>query len=69
MSFVYRPNRDENLASGDKDVSRQLHASVRTANLETSLRLLSLGADPNYYSTVSFYSLYLEEINNKIGKN
>ncbi|RXG73660.1 ARF GTPase-activating protein GIT2 [Armadillidium vulgare] len=51
MSFVYRPNRDENLASGDKDVSRQLHASVRTANLETSLRLLSLGADPNYYST------------------
>ena len=28
--------------------NRQLHASVRTANLETSLRLLSCGADANY---------------------
>ncbi|KAF6017751.1 GIT2 [Bugula neritina] len=30
------------------DLSKQLHSSVRTNNLETSLRLLSLGADPNY---------------------
>lgn len=30
------------------DMSKQLHASVRTSNLETCLRLVSLGADPNY---------------------
>ncbi|CAL4098206.1 unnamed protein product, partial [Meganyctiphanes norvegica] len=49
LSFVYRPPRDETISDADADVSRQLHASVRTANLETSLRLLSQGADPNYY--------------------
>ncbi|XP_042886218.1 ARF GTPase-activating protein GIT2-like isoform X4 [Penaeus japonicus] len=47
LSFVYRPSRED--ASEDGDVSRQLHSSVRTSNLETSLRLLSQGADPNYY--------------------
>ncbi len=31
---------------------QQLHASVRTSNLETCLRLLSLGADPNYVHPV-----------------
>lgn len=30
------------------DFSKQLHSSVRTGNLETSLRLLAAGADPNY---------------------
>lgn len=34
------------------DASKQLHSSVRTANLETSLRLLSYGADPNYLHPV-----------------
>ena len=34
-------------------VFQQLHASVRTGNLETCLRLLSLGADPNYVNSVS----------------
>ncbi|KAG7173393.1 ARF GTPase-activating protein GIT2-like, partial [Homarus americanus] len=48
LSFVYRPSRDDP-SGNDGDVSRQLHSSVRTANLETSLRLLSQGADPNYY--------------------
>ena len=32
---------------------QQLHASVRTGNLETCLRLLSLGANPNYVNPVS----------------
>ena len=32
-------------------MSQQLHASVRTSNLEISLRLLCLGADPNYWHT------------------
>ncbi|KAK8733676.1 hypothetical protein OTU49_006420 [Cherax quadricarinatus] len=48
LSFVYRPLRDDP-SGNDGDLSRQLHSSVRTANLETSLRLLSQGADPNYY--------------------
>ncbi|KAG0710702.1 ARF GTPase-activating protein GIT2 [Chionoecetes opilio] len=48
LAFVYRPTRDDN-GGDDADVSRQLHSSVRTSNLETSLRLLSQGADPNYY--------------------
>ncbi|KAM3188237.1 hypothetical protein ACTXT7_000735 [Hymenolepis weldensis] len=34
------------------DLNQQLHASVRTAVLETSLYLLALGADPNYIHPV-----------------
>ncbi|XP_076339880.1 ARF GTPase-activating protein GIT2-like isoform X2 [Tachypleus tridentatus] len=47
LAFVRRPSRDEGplLVS---DLNKQLYSSVRTANLETSLRLLSRGADPNY---------------------
>ncbi|XP_045104637.1 ARF GTPase-activating protein GIT2-like isoform X3 [Portunus trituberculatus] len=48
LAFVYRPSREDNNGD-DADVSRQLHSSVRTSNLETSLRLLSQGADPNYF--------------------
>jgi ankyrin repeat protein len=51
---VYRPggskNEEKDLQdSQEGDASRQLHSSVRTANLETSLRLLSCGADPNFF--------------------
>ncbi|CAI8012633.1 ARF GTPase-activating protein GIT2 [Geodia barretti] len=31
-----------------QDLSKQLHASVRTNNLETCLRLLALGGNPNF---------------------
>ena len=48
LAFVYRPAKDEPAVSVS-DLSKQLHSSVRTPNLETSLRLLSQGADPNYY--------------------
>ncbi|PSN45039.1 ARF GTPase-activating protein GIT2 [Blattella germanica] len=48
LSFVFRPGKDDTLLLED-DLSRQLHSSVRTSNLETSLRLLSQGADPNYF--------------------
>ena len=48
LSFVYRPAKDEPAVT-ESELSRQLHSSVRTPNLETSLRLLSQGADPNYY--------------------
>ena len=45
---MYRPAKDEPAVT-ESELSRQLHSSVRTPNLETSLRLLSQGADPNYY--------------------
>lgn len=48
--------------SQDGDVSKQLHSSVRTANLETSLRLLSCGADPNYLHQVIILSNPLDDI-------
>lgn len=35
---------------------QQLHSSVRTGNLETCLRLLSLGAQANFFHPVSFKS-------------
>ncbi|KAG1674638.1 ARF GTPase-activating protein GIT1 [Nymphon striatum] len=46
LVFVLRPGKDSSML--DEELSKQLHSSVRTANVETSLRLLSLGADPNY---------------------
>lgn len=51
LAFVFRPGKDDTLLLED-DLSRQLHSSVRTSNLETSLRLLSQGADPNYFHEV-----------------
>uniref|UniRef100_A0A3Q3MR74 G protein-coupled receptor kinase interacting ArfGAP 2a n=1 Tax=Mastacembelus armatus TaxID=205130 RepID=A0A3Q3MR74_9TELE len=49
LAFVHRmPCReDDNLTA--KDLSKQLHSSVRTGNLETCLRLLSLGAQANFF--------------------
>ncbi|XP_076334100.1 ARF GTPase-activating protein GIT2-like isoform X2 [Tachypleus tridentatus] len=47
LAFVHRPSKDEG-PMFVSDLNKQLYSSVRTANLETSLRLLSLGADPNY---------------------
>ena len=52
LAFVYRPARDEGCQSEDADLSRQLHSSVRTANLETSLRMLAQGADANFFHPV-----------------
>ncbi|XP_012942897.1 ARF GTPase-activating protein GIT2 isoform X3 [Aplysia californica] len=47
LSFVNK-QKDSDASSLD-DVSRELHSSVRTNNVETCLRLLSKGADPNYF--------------------
>uniref|UniRef100_A0A668A530 G protein-coupled receptor kinase interacting ArfGAP 2b n=1 Tax=Myripristis murdjan TaxID=586833 RepID=A0A668A530_9TELE len=49
LAFVHRmPCReDDNVTT--KDLSKQLHSSVRTGNLETCLRLLSLGAQANFF--------------------
>jgi len=48
LSYVFKPAKDDVLIT-ESDLSKQLHSSVRTPNLETSLRLLSQGADPNYF--------------------
>lgn len=43
LTFVNKPADD-----AQDELSQQLHASCRTANLKVSLRLLAAGADPNY---------------------
>uniref|UniRef100_A0A3Q2TCK5 G protein-coupled receptor kinase interacting ArfGAP 2a n=1 Tax=Fundulus heteroclitus TaxID=8078 RepID=A0A3Q2TCK5_FUNHE len=49
LAFVHRmPCRDDD-SSTAKDLSKQLHSSVRAANLETCLRLLSLGAQAHFF--------------------
>lgn len=48
FAFVFRPNRDDTLCT-ESELGKQLHSSVRTANLEMSVRLLIQGADPNYF--------------------
>ncbi|KAK3084396.1 hypothetical protein FSP39_012870 [Pinctada imbricata] len=47
LQFINK-QKDGEISSID-DLSKQLHSSVRTNNLETCLRLLSKGADPNYF--------------------
>ncbi|EAT38104.1 AAEL009958-PA [Aedes aegypti] len=52
LSYVLKPTLDDgvsNAANLEAELSKQLHASVRSGNLETSLRLLVQGADPNFY--------------------
>lgn len=52
LEFVLKPNLQSDEANGlETELSKQLHASVRSSNLETSLRLLVQGADPNFVSS------------------
>ncbi|XP_023014310.1 ARF GTPase-activating protein GIT1 [Leptinotarsa decemlineata] len=48
-AFAFKENYEDGLLSVENELGKQLHASVRTPNLETSFRLLALGADPNYF--------------------
>ncbi|KAI4461175.1 g protein-coupled receptor kinase interacting arfgap [Holotrichia oblita] len=48
-AFVFRPNNEDGLLCVENELGKQLHASVRTNNLETSFRFLIQGADPNYF--------------------
>lgn len=57
LSFILKPNPQQVDGDGsamnlEHELSKQLHASVRSPNLETSLRLLVQGADPNYFNEV-----------------
>uniref|UniRef100_A0A182RJF3 Arf-GAP domain-containing protein n=1 Tax=Anopheles funestus TaxID=62324 RepID=A0A182RJF3_ANOFN len=50
LAYVLKPTfQAEEGSSLELELSKQLHASVRAGNLETSLRLLVQGADPNFY--------------------
>ena len=49
--FILHPSKEE--CCSEEELSRQLHSSVRTSNLETSLRLLAQGANPNYFYKVN----------------
>nr|XP_046243310.1 ARF GTPase-activating protein GIT2a isoform X5 [Scatophagus argus] len=49
LAFVHRMPCREDDSLTSKDLSKQLHSSVRTGNLETCLRLLSLGAQANFF--------------------
>jgi G protein-coupled receptor kinase interactor 2 len=51
LAYVLKPQQGDDVSANDleTELSKQLHASVRTANLEVSLRLLIQGADPNFY--------------------
>nr|XP_002732340.1 PREDICTED: ankyrin repeat domain-containing protein 11-like [Saccoglossus kowalevskii] len=49
LDFVHRlPTKDDDGVT-TRDLSKQLHSSVRTVNVETCLRLLSLGAQSNFF--------------------
>jgi G protein-coupled receptor kinase interactor 2 len=49
LEFVLKPSlSSDDATSVETELSKQLHASVRSSNLETSLRLLVQGADPNF---------------------
>lgn len=49
LEFVLKPAlQGDDASSIEIELSKQLHASVRSSNLETSLRLLAQGADPNF---------------------
>ncbi|XP_055367652.1 ARF GTPase-activating protein GIT2a isoform X8 [Betta splendens] len=49
LAFVHRMPCREDDSMTAKDLSKQLHSSVRTGNLETCLRLLTLGAQANFF--------------------
>uniref|UniRef100_A0AAY4BKB4 Arf-GAP domain-containing protein n=1 Tax=Denticeps clupeoides TaxID=299321 RepID=A0AAY4BKB4_9TELE len=49
LAFVHRMPCREDDSVTSIDLSKQLHSSVRTGNLETCLRLLSLGAQAGFF--------------------
>ncbi|CAB1347681.1 unnamed protein product [Coregonus sp. 'balchen'] len=60
LSFVHKlPCRDDDGVT-TKDLSKQLHSSVRTGSLETCLRLLSLGAQANFFHPVELAERLVE---------
>ncbi|KAL3269616.1 hypothetical protein HHI36_008680 [Cryptolaemus montrouzieri] len=48
-TFALRQTFDDGPICIENELGKQLHASVRSPNLETSFKLLATGADPNYF--------------------
>ncbi|KAJ0180271.1 hypothetical protein K1T71_003675 [Dendrolimus kikuchii] len=46
LAYVLRARRDE----PPSELGSQLHSAVRSSSLDTAMRLLAQGADPNYYN-------------------
>ncbi|CAG9585824.1 unnamed protein product [Danaus chrysippus] len=46
LAYVLRARRDE----PPGELGRQLHSAVRSSSLDTAMRLLAQGADPNYFN-------------------
>ncbi|KPJ07983.1 ARF GTPase-activating protein GIT2 [Papilio machaon] len=46
LAYVLKARRDE----PPSELGRQLHSAVRSSSLDTAMRLLAQGADPNYYN-------------------
>ncbi|KAK7898652.1 hypothetical protein WMY93_019505 [Mugilogobius chulae] len=66
LAYVHRmPCREDDSVTA-KDLSKQLHSSVRTGNLETCLRLLSLGAQANFFHPVSVKYLLCYSANHRM---
>lgn len=50
LAYTLKPSiQDETNSNLEQELSKQLHASVRSSNLETSFRLIVQGADPNFF--------------------
>ncbi|XP_027197446.2 ARF GTPase-activating protein GIT1 [Dermatophagoides pteronyssinus] len=56
FAFVNKSHGIKDDVESEADISEQLHSSVRTPNLKTSLRLLVAGANPNYIHSEKFNS-------------
>lgn len=46
FAYVNKTHSNKDDPESEADISEQLHSSVRTPNLKTSLRLLAAGANP-----------------------
>lgn len=53
LAYAFRQNNEDGMLSVENELGKQLHASVRTNNTEVSFRLLTQGADPNYFHDVN----------------
>lgn len=63
LAYVLKARRDE----PPSELGRQLHSAVRSSSLDTAMRLLVQGADPNFYYPVCLQKklkiLYLQSVN------
>lgn len=60
FQYAFRQNKEDGLLCVENELGKQLHASVRTNKLEVSFRLLTQGADPNYFHDVGVLMKYFQ---------